>query len=571
MKKILTKFLVLAVIVILTILFITPSLIYADTYTVSGYVKDKDGNPLPGMKVWAYNNDLSFQQSVLTNSSGYYTISVPNDNLWFYCHSYSNDEYVEVYRSTDGSSINWYKFADGESTTIFPPSCKFTINSNLENFNFTTEKGYRVLGYVYDYDSGEKITRIPNNSQDYYRIYIDDNSGTIYSYKMGWGDRWSAGFFPLDTKIKLYFSASGYLPSWYDNKNNQDEADLIVLTSNRDDIRINLKKSISSTPSRPLTPEEIVLLNLSIGQQADLYGRNSTGFVKTLYDNIIGRVPDDSGLNGWVTALDNGMSPNQAVYNLVFSDELKPKISSASSEEFVTFLYKNVFNRNPDSSGYDNWVSLLKSGMSKEDVLIGFLNCYEFKNICEVFGLKTNTDISGEDIIKVIYLNDQKAVDPPGDLGPYGHAAIILGKAEGSGVYYSFGPKDDDFYTKSSIGLYAYVDADIDRVDLNLNQMSAFLKGGSGRLPSGRQYTRYISVSINKDLGNIMFKIAESKYNSGPELYNLYEHNCNQFVQEILKAGKLSFDPIEIIPNDAYNTGVSQWSGYNGYSSGSYK
>jgi hypothetical protein len=142
-----------------------------------------------------------------------------------------------------------------------------------------------------------------------------------------------------------------------------------------------------AAPPKPLTPQEQVMLNLSICQQADLYGKTNTGFVKTLYDNILGRVPDDEGLNNWETALSNKMTPKDVVYYFVFSEELKPKIALMGPEEFVTFLYKNVFNREPDSDGYNNWVSLMKNGMSKEDVLLLFLNCDEFKNICIMFGL----------------------------------------------------------------------------------------------------------------------------------------------------------------------------------------
>ena len=142
-----------------------------------------------------------------------------------------------------------------------------------------------------------------------------------------------------------------------------------------------------ASPSKPLTPQEQVMLNLSIAQQADLYGRTNTGFIKMLYDNILGRVPDDEGLNNWATDLNNQMSPKDVVYYFIFSDELKPKIALMGPEEFITFLYENVFNREPDSDGYNNWVSLMKSGMSKEDVLLLFLNGNEFKNICTIFGL----------------------------------------------------------------------------------------------------------------------------------------------------------------------------------------
>ena len=108
-----------------------------------------------------------------------------------------------------------------------------------------------------------------------------------------------------------------------------------------------------------------------------------------LYDNILGRASDSEGLNDWVTALKEGrITLGDVVYNFVFSEELKSKISPASPEEFITFLYKNVLDRNFDPDGYNNWVSLMQNGMTKEEVLLHFIDSDEFKNICEMFGLK---------------------------------------------------------------------------------------------------------------------------------------------------------------------------------------
>lgn len=143
-----------------------------------------------------------------------------------------------------------------------------------------------------------------------------------------------------------------------------------------------------TTPPKPLTPEDWVLLDLNITQLLEHYGASSDGFIKMLYDNILGRVTDAGGLNNWLTALDNGtMTPGDVVYHIVFSEELAPTISSFSDAEFITFLYKNVFNREPDSEGYDGWVNAMGSGMSKEEVLLLFLESDEFGSICEMFGL----------------------------------------------------------------------------------------------------------------------------------------------------------------------------------------
>jgi len=195
------------------------------------------------------------------------------------------------------------------------------------------------------------------------------------------------------------------------------------------------------------------------------------------------------------------------------------------------------------------------------------LDLFEFK-VTEDFSLG---DMNVEEIIQVIYLNDQLSVDyrifglP---FSPYGHVAVILVKADGSGVYYSFNPTETSIQT--IIPKLNNVDGTIDRVELTSINMANFLPGGSGALPSGREYTRFISISVDKDIGNIMLKTAESKCSVAPNLYNLYENNCNTFVQQILNAGKLNFDPVNMIPNYAYNTGVLQWSTYNDYKAGSY-
>lgn len=142
-------------------------------------------------------------------------------------------------------------------------------------------------------------------------------------------------------------------------------------------------------PPAPLTPEEQVSLDLSIAQQVATYGASNIGFTKMLYDNILGRVPDSEGEDDWVTALNEGsITLGDVIFGFVFSKELEGIISPAGPEEFITFLYKNVLNRNPDTDGYANWATLMQNGMTKEEVLLHFIDSDEFGNICEMFGLK---------------------------------------------------------------------------------------------------------------------------------------------------------------------------------------
>jgi len=138
-----------------------------------------------------------------------------------------------------------------------------------------------------------------------------------------------------------------------------------------------------------LSPQEQVLLNLTTAQQVDIYGDSNTKFVRMLYRNILDRLPDDLDLDGvyedleyWATELNEGrVTRADVIYSFVFSDELKDKIYAKTAEEYVTFLYENVLDGEVDPQGYAGWINNLNSGMSREEVLINFLNSSDLYSV----------------------------------------------------------------------------------------------------------------------------------------------------------------------------------------------
>jgi len=148
----------------------------------------------------------------------------------------------------------------------------------------------------------------------------------------------------------------------------------------------------SSAPpsdSSPLTPEDQALMDLSIAEQVEAYGATDCGFIRTCYDCILGRASDEQGFNDWATALSEGsIDIKTIILGFVFSEELECIISPAGPEEFIDFLYKHIFNREPDAGGYADWVTLMQNGMTKEEVLLHFIDSEEFKNICCGFNQK---------------------------------------------------------------------------------------------------------------------------------------------------------------------------------------
>lgn len=134
-----------------------------------------------------------------------------------------------------------------------------------------------------------------------------------------------------------------------------------------------------------------------------------TKFVNYLYEYILGRDADPSGRRGWVTALCNHTNTAaKVVEGFVFSDEFTGK--NLSDTDYVTVLYNAILGRTPDASGLNAWVSVLDNGLSRRHVLKGFLESTEFASLCAKYGIEkgaleiTESRDKNEALTK--YLND---------------------------------------------------------------------------------------------------------------------------------------------------------------------
>lgn len=111
-----------------------------------------------------------------------------------------------------------------------------------------------------------------------------------------------------------------------------------------------------------------------------------TKFVVRLYRNIFGREADQGGLNDWTNRLQNGMTGCQLVEGFVYSKEFA--ISDFSNEEYVEILYRTLLGRDSEPAGKLDWVTRLENGESRSEVLAGFAYSTEFNNLCNEYGIK---------------------------------------------------------------------------------------------------------------------------------------------------------------------------------------
>lgn len=110
-------------------------------------------------------------------------------------------------------------------------------------------------------------------------------------------------------------------------------------------------------------------------------------FVSRLYRICLSREPDIESQIGWVQKLVSGeVSGTQISYGFIFSPEFVNR--NLSNEEYVAYLYRAFFGREPDLDGFNGWVNDLYSGVkTREEVFSGFTGSAEFYNLCAEYGI----------------------------------------------------------------------------------------------------------------------------------------------------------------------------------------
>jgi Domain of unknown function (DUF4214) len=96
--------------------------------------------------------------------------------------------------------------------------------------------------------------------------------------------------------------------------------------------------------------------------------------VYRLYGAALDRTPDQNGLKSWTTALINYVSTlTEVAQGFTESPEFTGKYGNLDDRGYITQLYRNVLDRDPDAGGLAAWKDGLDSGgLTRADVVLGF-------------------------------------------------------------------------------------------------------------------------------------------------------------------------------------------------------
>ena len=101
----------------------------------------------------------------------------------------------------------------------------------------------------------------------------------------------------------------------------------------------------------------------------------NAGQAYRLYQAAFARTPDTPGLKYQTNALDTELNLWQVAGNFIASPEFQSLYGSPATvtdARFVTLLYNNVLGRNPDQAGYDYHMNNLAGGLTRAQLLTQF-------------------------------------------------------------------------------------------------------------------------------------------------------------------------------------------------------
>lgn len=164
------------------------------------------------------------------------------------------------------------------------------------------------------------------------------------------------------TNIKVYQDTDNdgiYLETSETHRHGSTQIDTLVVSGSRNDSHHNADSSY----------ERIRFEDGSLA--LDTHG--NAGEAYRLYQAAFDRAPDEQGLGFWIKQLDDGMSLESVASGFANSAEFTQRYGSTTDDSFVKNLYQNVLDRAPDQSGLDFWVHELQSGvMNRDQVLVSF-------------------------------------------------------------------------------------------------------------------------------------------------------------------------------------------------------
>lgn len=106
-------------------------------------------------------------------------------------------------------------------------------------------------------------------------------------------------------------------------------------------------------------------------------------FVNRFYHLVLDREPDETGFRNWTTHMSRGGSGSDLARKFFRSPEFTGR--QTTDDEFLDIAYRAFFDREADEAGKYSWLGVMESGVSREEVVNGFIDSDEFRYLTRHF------------------------------------------------------------------------------------------------------------------------------------------------------------------------------------------
>jgi hypothetical protein len=132
---------------------------------------------------------------------------------------------------------------------------------------------------------------------------------------------------------------------------------------------------------------EVKTLKIGDGE-INFSGGSTPAQVMMMYEGLLGRSADKSGLNFWSGHLREGDLATSVAAAIMSSEEFQTRSGQLTDANFVKYLYNGILGRAADEGGLVNHVSDLQHGATRESLVTNFVHSGEAINRFE--GLNPN-------------------------------------------------------------------------------------------------------------------------------------------------------------------------------------
>ena len=120
---------------------------------------------------------------------------------------------------------------------------------------------------------------------------------------------------------------------------------------------------------------------------------SNSDFVTLVYQNVLGRDPDQGGLDYWTGLLDSStQTRGQVMVGFSESDEYQTLMAN---QIYVTMTYIGLLRRSPDQGGFDYWVGIIDQGATGLSLIDSFLYSTEYQGRFDGTWVISTLEISG--------------------------------------------------------------------------------------------------------------------------------------------------------------------------------